>query len=52
MQTVTKKVAVQLGLRSPDWAEVQAGLSQGDSVVEYPSDQIADGVSVTESGAD
>jgi HlyD family secretion protein len=47
-----KKVAVQLGLRSPDWAEVQAGLAQGDSVVEYPSDQIADGVRVTEAGTE
>jgi HlyD family secretion protein len=45
-----KKVAVKLGVRSADWAEVEGGLALGDSVVEYPTDQVLDGVRVAEAG--
>jgi len=44
------KVGVAVGLRSPDWAEVTQGLGAGDHVVEYPSDRMSDGVSVTQLG--
>jgi HlyD family secretion protein len=46
-----EKVAVALGLRSSDWAEVTQGLGLGDFVVEYPTDQMSDGVRVTQLGA-
>lgn len=39
-------VALQLGLRSRDQAEVTSGLSEGDQVVVYPSERVADGVEV------
>jgi HlyD family secretion protein len=45
-----KKVSVTLGVRSPDWAEVEGGLALGDSVVEYPTDQVLDGARVAEAG--
>ncbi|HEY2733290.1 MAG TPA: HlyD family efflux transporter periplasmic adaptor subunit [Polyangiales bacterium] len=43
-----KKVGVRLGVRAPDWAEVEGGLALGDTVVEYPTDQVSDGVRVAE----
>ena len=46
-----EKVAVALGLRSSDWAEVRGGLGVGDFVVEYPNDKVSDGVRVTQLGA-
>jgi HlyD family secretion protein len=45
-----KKVKVEIGARTPDWAEVKSGLSAGDVVVLYPSDQVADGVEVVAQG--
>lgn len=45
-----QKVGVALGLRSSDWAEVTQGLGRGDFVVEYPNDQMSDGVRVTQLG--
>jgi HlyD family secretion protein len=45
-----EKVEVALGLRSSDWTEVTRGLGAGDFVVEYPTDQIANGVRVTQLG--
>lgn len=41
-----KKQRVELGIRNPDWAEVKSGLTEGESVILYPSDQVADGVRV------
>jgi HlyD family secretion protein len=46
-----KKLKVELGARTPDWVEVKAGLSQGDVVVLYPSDQVIDGVKVADQHA-
>jgi HlyD family secretion protein len=43
---LAKKVKVEIGARTPDWAEVKSGLAPGDVVVLYPSDQVADGVKV------
>ena len=43
-------VDVALGLRSSDWTEVTKGLGRGDHVVEYPTDQISNGVRVTQLG--
>ncbi|HEX6245430.1 MAG TPA: HlyD family efflux transporter periplasmic adaptor subunit [Polyangiales bacterium] len=40
------KVKVQIGARTPDWAEVKSGVAEGDVVVLYPSDQVGDGVKV------
>jgi HlyD family secretion protein len=37
---------VEIGARTPDWAEVKSGLKEGDQVVLYPSDQVVDGVEV------
>lgn len=45
-----QKVGVALGLRTSDWAEVTQGLGRGDFVIEYPSDQMSDGVRVTQFG--
>ena len=42
------KVAVGVGLRTPDFAQVASGLSAGDAVVLYPSDRVVDGVAVAE----
>lgn len=38
------KVEVATGARTPDWVEVQKGLSKDDRVVLFPSDQVVDGV--------
>lgn len=43
---------VQLGRRNATFAEVTAGLAAGDTVIIHPSDQMADGVSVTPAAAD
>ena len=37
---------VEVGQRNAREAQVLAGLSQGDQVIAYPSDQIAEGVEV------
>ena len=39
-------VRVKVGRRNEDFAEVQEGLGEGDSVVAYPGDRLKDGVSV------
>lgn len=41
-----RRRSVSLGHRNEHEAEVRAGLTQGDVVIQYPSDQIADGVRV------
>lgn len=41
-----RRQSVSLGHRNEHEAEVRAGLTQGDVVVQYPSDRIADGVRV------
>jgi HlyD family secretion protein len=41
-----KKLDLELGARTPDWVEVKSGLSRGDTVILYPSDQVRDGVEV------
>ena len=46
-----EKVEVALGLRSSDWTEVTKGLGAGDFVVEYPNDQMSEGVHVTQLGS-
>jgi len=38
------KVQVEAGARTPDWVQVKQGLSAGDQVVLYPSDQVANDV--------
>jgi HlyD family secretion protein len=43
---VARKAQVQVGVRNADWAQVEKGLAVGDSVVLYPSDQVAEGVQV------
>jgi HlyD family secretion protein len=40
------KVRVEIGMRNADWAVVKQGLSERDTVVLYPSDQVVDGVEV------
>jgi len=40
------RVPVELGERTADAAEVRAGLAEGDQVIQYPGDAIADGVRV------
>lgn len=40
------KVSVGVGLRTPDFAQVQRGLELRAQVVLYPSDQVTDGVAV------
>jgi HlyD family secretion protein len=42
------KVPVRVGVRTPDFAQVEKGLAVGDEVVLYPSDQVSDGVAVAE----
>jgi HlyD family secretion protein len=44
------KTAVAVGARTPDWVEVKGGLSAGDTVVIYPSDQVTDGVKLEPQG--
>jgi HlyD family secretion protein len=46
-----KKLKVELGARTPDWVEVKAGLTQGDVVVLYPSDQVVNGAKVVDQQA-
>jgi HlyD family secretion protein len=41
------KTKVASGARTPDWVEVKQGLTPGQEVVLYPSDQVRDGVKVT-----
>jgi HlyD family secretion protein len=38
------KTKVGVGARTPDWVEVTSGLTAGQEVVLYPSDQVRDGV--------
>jgi HlyD family secretion protein len=42
------KVKVEIGARTSDWAEVKSGVTLGDVLVLYPSDQVVDGVKVAE----
>ncbi len=42
-----RRVAVRLGHRNDDYAEVLAGLDAGDRVVLHPSDKVSDGVRVS-----
>lgn len=42
-----KKTPVQVGARTPDWAEIRAGLASGTEVVLYPSDRVIDGVELS-----
>lgn len=42
-----KKLTIEVGARTPDWAEVKRGLSAGEQVVLYPSDQVLDGVELS-----
>jgi len=43
---VARKVALELGLENPDFAEVRSGLSEGDVVIVHPGDSIHDGALV------
>jgi HlyD family secretion protein len=43
-----RKVKVEIGARTSDWAEVKSGVALGDVLVLYPSDQVVDGVKVAE----
>jgi HlyD family secretion protein len=45
------KIQLEAGARTPDWIEVKQGLSAGDKVVLYPSDQVADGVQLAPKSA-
>ncbi len=47
-QGKARKRAVEIGARTPDWAEVKSGLKEGEVLVLYPSDTVVDGVGVTE----
>jgi len=38
--------AIRVGAITDQWAEILGGISLGDQVVEYPSDQVADGIRV------
>jgi HlyD family secretion protein len=40
------KVAVELGLENPEFAQVLSGLSEGDLVVVHPGDAVGEGVLV------
>jgi len=48
---VAQKVQVEAGARTPDWVEVKKGLSAGEVVVLYPSDQVASGVKLAPQAA-
>jgi HlyD family secretion protein len=39
-----RRAEVRIGARTPDWVEVESGLSAGQEVVLYPSDQVREGV--------
>jgi HlyD family secretion protein len=39
-----RKAKVSVGARTPDWVEVKGGLTPGQEVVLYPSDQVREGV--------
>lgn len=39
-----RKTRVATGARTPDWIEIERGLTPGQEVVLYPSDQVHDGV--------
>jgi HlyD family secretion protein len=43
-----EKVGVEVGARTPDWAEIKRGVGLGDALVLYPSDRVVDGVKVAE----
>jgi HlyD family secretion protein len=45
---VAQKRTVTVGVRTPDWAEITAGVTAGSHVILYPSDQVRDGVRVAE----
>lgn len=41
-----RRVQLEIGHRNAQWVEIQAGVSEGDEVVLFPSDQIVDDVLV------
>lgn len=41
-----RRAPIELGRRNPTWAQVVAGLEEGDSVVVYPADNIENGTRV------
>ncbi len=43
---------IELGARNFEWAEVKQGLSAGEEVILYPSDQLSDGVRVVQRQAE
>ena len=47
-QGVARLRSLDLGLQNEDVAEVVAGLSEGDAVILYPDERIADGTNVAE----
>lgn len=49
---VARLTTVELGHRNDEFAEVLGGLGEGDPIILYPSDQVADGVAVVERTAE
>jgi HlyD family secretion protein len=43
---------LQLGARNGEYAEVEAGLAEGEQVILHPSDKVADGSAVEVPAAD
>jgi HlyD family secretion protein len=47
-----RQVPVEVGHRNPQMAEILAGLGEGDQVVTYPGERVAEGVLVVDRGAE
>jgi len=47
-----KLTTVEFGRRNADYAQVAGGLSEGETVIVHPSDQVSDGVSVAATPVD
>jgi len=45
---IVRETPIEVGARSQTLAEIRTGLSEGDRVIIYPSDRVADGVRVRE----
>jgi HlyD family secretion protein len=45
---IVRETSIEVGERSQTLAEIRTGLSEGDRVIVYPSDRVADGVRVRE----
>jgi HlyD family secretion protein len=45
---IVRETSIEVGERSQTHAEIRTGLSEGDRVIVYPSDRVADGVRVRE----